>query len=201
MRCFEKAILMMSLRLERVAAVRWRQLLITPLPSECKGQCVQSNVMMQVLANRAAALRKLWYLRLPTSDEVTDGVVRTAMKRWIHRHPKHPDQRPLRPPKLLLTQPAISPAMSDMAFDGFIETAIKICIYRHPTRPDQGPLRMLTPFRHTHTFSRQIDRSNRANALPVGIVVIYNTLILARGRLYSIRPTPCQWFKRKLFTG
>ncbi len=29
-----------------------------------------------------------------------DSVIRTAMKSCIHRHPTHPDQRPLRPPKL-----------------------------------------------------------------------------------------------------
>jgi hypothetical protein len=38
------------------------------------------------------------------SDEVADGVIRTAMKRCNHRHPKHPDQRPLRPLKLLFTK-------------------------------------------------------------------------------------------------
>ena len=32
-----------------------------PLPPKCKGQCVQSNVMMQVRANRAAAVRKQRY--------------------------------------------------------------------------------------------------------------------------------------------
>ncbi len=54
----EKMILMTSLRLERAAAVRWRQLLITSLTPKCKGQCVQSNVMTQVRANRAAAVTK-----------------------------------------------------------------------------------------------------------------------------------------------
>ncbi len=44
----EKTILMTSLQ----------QILITPLPPKCQGQCVQSNVMTQVRANRAAALRK-----------------------------------------------------------------------------------------------------------------------------------------------
>ncbi len=106
----EKTIVMTSLRLERAAAVRWRQLLITPLPPKCKGQWVQSNVMMQVQAYMAAVVRKRRYIRPPMSDEVADGVIRIAMKRCIHRHPKHPDQRPLRPPKLLLTKSAIAPA-------------------------------------------------------------------------------------------
>jgi hypothetical protein len=104
----EKTILMTSLRLERAAAVRGRQLLITPLPPRCQGQCVQSNVMTQVQANRAPAARKRRYIRPLMSDEVADGVIRIAMKRCIHRHPKHPDQRPLRPPKLFLTKSAIA---------------------------------------------------------------------------------------------
>jgi hypothetical protein len=65
--------------------------------------------MMQVQANRAAAMRKWGYLRLLMS-EVADGVIRTVMKRYIHRLCKHPDQRPLMPPKLLLTKSVISPA-------------------------------------------------------------------------------------------
>ncbi len=45
--------------------------------------------MTQVWANRAEAVRKRAKLRPPMSDEVDDGVIRTAMKRCIHRHPKH----------------------------------------------------------------------------------------------------------------
>ncbi len=33
-------------------------------------------------------------------SRATDGVIGTAMKSCIHRHPTHPDQRPPRPPKL-----------------------------------------------------------------------------------------------------
>ena len=39
-----------------------------------------------------------------------DGAIRTAMLRRIYRHLTRSDQRPLRPPKLLQTKPAISPA-------------------------------------------------------------------------------------------
>ncbi len=41
----EKTILMMKLRLERAAAVRRRQVSITPHPPTCRGQCEQSHVM------------------------------------------------------------------------------------------------------------------------------------------------------------
>jgi hypothetical protein len=39
--------------------------------------------------------RYLW-----PSHTVADGVIGTAMKSWIHLHPTHIDQTPLRPPKL-----------------------------------------------------------------------------------------------------
>ncbi len=40
------------------------------------------------------------YLRPPKSATAADGVIGTAMKSCIHKHPTHLDQRPLRPPKL-----------------------------------------------------------------------------------------------------
>ncbi len=40
------------------------------------------------------------YLRPSKSDTAAGGVIGTAMKSCIHRHPTHPDQRSLRPPKL-----------------------------------------------------------------------------------------------------
>ena len=40
------------------------------------------------------------YLRPPKSATATDGVIGTAMKSCIQKHPTHLDQRPLRPPKL-----------------------------------------------------------------------------------------------------
>ncbi len=40
------------------------------------------------------------YLRLPKSATAADGVIGTAMKSCIQKHPTHFDQRPLRPPKL-----------------------------------------------------------------------------------------------------
>jgi hypothetical protein len=40
------------------------------------------------------------YLRPPKSTTAADGVIGTAMKSYIHKHPTHLDQRPLRPPKL-----------------------------------------------------------------------------------------------------
>jgi hypothetical protein len=39
------------------------------------------------------------YLRPPKSATAADGVIGTAMKSCIQRHPTHLDQRPLRPPK------------------------------------------------------------------------------------------------------
>jgi hypothetical protein len=41
------------------------------------------------------------------SDTATDGIIGTAMKSCIHKHPTHLDQRPLRPPKLLQTKLAL----------------------------------------------------------------------------------------------
>ncbi len=40
------------------------------------------------------------YLRLTKSAMAADGVIGTAMKSCIHKHPTHVDQSPLRPPKL-----------------------------------------------------------------------------------------------------
>ncbi len=40
------------------------------------------------------------YLRLLKSATAANGVIGTAMKSCIHKHPTHLDQRPLRPPKL-----------------------------------------------------------------------------------------------------
>jgi hypothetical protein len=162
----EKTILMTSLRLERAAAVRWRPLLITPLPPKCKGQCVQSNVMTQVRANRAAAVRKqrssgrrcrtrspMVSLEPPWKDASIDTPNTLIRGPWGRQNYFLLNQRYLRPP------------MSDTAADGLIETAMKIRIYRDPTHPDQRPLRPPTPFRHTYNFSRQINRSKRAAAV------------------------------------
>jgi hypothetical protein len=46
-------------------------------------------------------------LRPSMSDMSADGVIGTAMKSCIHKHPTHLDQRPLRPPKLLQTKPTL----------------------------------------------------------------------------------------------
>jgi hypothetical protein len=40
------------------------------------------------------------YLRPPKSATAADDIIGTAMKSCIHTHPRHLDQRPLRPPKL-----------------------------------------------------------------------------------------------------
>ncbi len=42
------------------------------------------------------------YLRPPKSATAADGVVGTALKSCIQKHPTHLDQRPLRPPKLIM---------------------------------------------------------------------------------------------------
>jgi hypothetical protein len=47
-------------------------------------------------------------------------------ERCIHRHPTHPDQRPLRQQKQLLTKSAITPAAEvGHTTDGLIGTALK----------------------------------------------------------------------------
>jgi hypothetical protein len=80
------------------------------------------------------------------SDLAADGIIGTGLKRCIHINLKLPDQRPLRPPKLLLTKSAISPQKSETAADGLIETSMTICIYRDPIHLDQRPLMPSTPF-------------------------------------------------------
>ncbi len=60
--------------------------------------------------NNDAAARRQQYLRPPGSDRAADDVIGTTMKRRIHRHPTQPDQRPLRPPKLLQTKMGLSPS-------------------------------------------------------------------------------------------
>jgi hypothetical protein len=47
------------------------------------------------------------YLWPSMSDTAADGVIGTAMKSCIHRHPTHLDQKPLRLPKLLQTKTAL----------------------------------------------------------------------------------------------
>ncbi len=106
---------MTSLRLERAAAVRWRQLLITPLPPRCKGQCVQSNVMTQVRANRAAAVTKRRELRppmvsleLPWKDASVDTLIRVpeATKTTFYKISDISGRRcPTRPPMVSLKPP------------------------------------------------------------------------------------------------
>ncbi len=49
---------------------------------------------------RKLKLTNRWYLRPPKSDTASDGVIRTAMKSCIHRHPIYFHQRPLRSPIL-----------------------------------------------------------------------------------------------------
>ncbi len=50
--------------------------------------------------------RSRWYLRPPKSDTAADGVIGTAMKSCIPRHPAHLDKRSMRP-KLLQTKMTI----------------------------------------------------------------------------------------------
>jgi hypothetical protein len=49
-------------------------------------------------------LQTKWpYLQLPKSDTAVDGVIGTPMKRYIHRHPTHPDQWPSEAHDTILT--------------------------------------------------------------------------------------------------
>jgi hypothetical protein len=78
---------------------------------------------------KGAALRRQQYLRPPESDTVADGVTGTTMKRCIHRHLIHPNQRPLRSPKP--KRHHFLPPKPDTAAHSVIETAM-----RHLTHPD-----------------------------------------------------------------
>ncbi len=180
----EKTILMTSLRLEMAAAaVRWRPLLITPLPPKCKGQCVQSNVMTQVRANRAAAVRKqrssgrrcrmrspMVSLEPPWKNASIDTPNTLIRGPWGRQN------------YFLLNQQYLRLPMLDTAADGLIETAMKICIYRDPHTLIRGPWGRRHQF-DTHTIfpAKSI---GLIEPLPLGIVVIYNTVILSRGWLY-----------------
>jgi hypothetical protein len=170
---------MTSLRLKRAISLRWRQLLITPLSPKCKGQCVQSIVLTQVGANSVAAVRKRRHLRPPMSDEVTDGLIETVMKICFYRHP-YPDQRPLRPLKLLLTKSTIFPAakVGHGRRWSHWNHQLTIRIYRHP--------RGFWGHQHhcdTHTLfpTKSI---GLIEPLLLGVVVIYKIVILSQGRLY-----------------
>ncbi len=62
-----------------------------------------------------------WYLRPQKSNTAADGVIVTAMKSCIHRHPTNPDQRPLRPPKLNIV------VLVGSSFGGLRGLLSKIC--------------------------------------------------------------------------
>ncbi len=128
----------------------------------------------------AAAVKRRWYIRPTMSDMAADGNIGTGLKRCIHRHLKLPDQRSLRPPKLLLTKSAISLA-AEVGHG---------CRWSHWNRHDnthlhldRRPLRLSTPFWHKPPpLSCQIDRSKRAAA--VRYCGDFNTVILSQGQLY-----------------
>jgi hypothetical protein len=67
-------------------------------------------------------------------------IIVTAMKRRIHRHLTHPDQRPLRPPKILQSKMADIFGCWIWTQPLVIGTAMKRCIHRHFTHPDQRPV-------------------------------------------------------------
>ncbi len=94
-------------------------------------------------------------------DEVADCVIRTAIKRCIHRLPKHPDQRPLslRPPKLFLTKSAILYLPWKSEDPEAADTILTLTLF---------PSKLI----------------GLLEQLPLGIVVIYNTVIFSWGRLY-----------------
>ncbi len=172
----------MSLRLERAAAVRWRPLLITPLPPKCKGQCVQSNVMTQVRANRAAAVRKqrssgrrcrtrslIVSLEPQWKDASIDTPNTLIRGPWGHQNYFLLNQRitgrrcRTRPPMVSLKPPW------------------KYASKETPHILIRGPWGRRHHF-DTHTIfpAKSI---GLIEPLPLGIVVIYNTVILSRGRL------------------
>jgi hypothetical protein len=143
----EKSILMTSLRLERAAAVRWRQLLITPLPPNVKVSVYSlmwwrkyEQIGPPPWQNRGSSGRQcrtrspMVSLEPPWKDASVDTPNTLIRGPWGHQNYFLQNQRYLRPP------------MSDLAANGLIETAMKIRIYRHPTHPDQRPLRPPTPF-------------------------------------------------------
>ncbi len=105
---------MTSLRLERAAAVRWRQLLITPFPPQNVKVNVYSLMWWRkcgpigpppwenggISGHRCRTRLPKMSLEPPWKDTATDGLLKTAMKIRIYKHPTHPDQRPLRPQTL-----------------------------------------------------------------------------------------------------
>ncbi len=139
---------MTSLRLERAAAVRRRQVLISPLPPTTRGQCVGWRICWPIwplpwkggdISGRRCltwppmvSLEPAWKdASIDTSNSLIRGPWGRQNYFWLNR-------RNLRPPK------------SDTAADGLIETAMKIQvrIYRDPIHFDQRPLRPSTPFWH-----------------------------------------------------
>ncbi len=155
-----------------------------PFP-KCKCQCVLYSLMMtQVRANRAAAMRKRRYFWPPMSVKVAEGVIKNAMKKCIHRHPKHPDQRSLRPPKLLLTKSAISPAAD-------VRNGHRWFHWNHHENMDlwTPPYTLIRgPWGHGHHFDTHTLFPAKSigliEPLPLGIVVICSIVIFSRGRLF-----------------
>jgi hypothetical protein len=82
------------------------------------------------------------YLRPPKSEEVADGVIRTVMKRSVHRYFKRCDRRSLKPltgtlkPHHTKTGIYLRPPKSDVAADGANGTVLKRkTSYLTPLRP------------------------------------------------------------------
>jgi hypothetical protein len=66
------------------------------------------------------------YLQQLSSDTAADGITRKGMKRLIHRHPTHPDQRPMSCQKYFIQkQLYFRLPKSDTAADSVIGTAMK----------------------------------------------------------------------------
>ena len=87
--------------------------------------------------------------------------------------------------------------MSDTAADGLIETTMKMCISKYPKHLDQRPLRMPHYFDTYPPFPTK--SIGLIEPLPLGNVVIYNTVILSRGRLYMTYTL--SMVQKKIFSG
>jgi hypothetical protein len=111
---------------------------------------IQKQFYIDIPLSLSHCVRRRSYLWPPRSDMATDVVIGIAMKRCIHRPPIHPNQRPLRRPKLCLTKSAISTAAEvgqgrPWSHWNLHENMRQTYAHRHPIHPDQRSLKPPKP--------------------------------------------------------
>ncbi len=175
----EKTVLMTSLRLERSAAVRWRHLLIT-FPQNVKVS-VYSLMWWRKCGpigpppwenggSSGRRCRTMVSLEPPWKDASIDTPNTLIRGSWGRQN------------YFLLNQRYFRPPMSDTAADGLIKPPWKYASIETPHILIRGPWGCRHHF-DTHTIfpTKSI---GLIEPLPLGIVVIHNTVILSRGRLH-----------------